>query len=84
MFHRDPFSGAPRPLTGSELEAAAEHEKWGRRRKTIEAIIGILTLSGGIGAMMGGKEFRRVCDSMVLVMALLALAFYKKTRRPSQ
>jgi hypothetical protein len=86
MFRRDSaFDSASlnatkvRPLTGSEMEAAAERAKRIAYFKSIEKIIGVLALAGAAaGFALGNRTVKNVCDIAIAGLAILALVIRYK------
>ena len=68
-----------RPLTGSEMEAAAERGKWAGRVKATERAVGVLAVFGALlGALVGSKPVKQACDLAIVALAIFGLAMRRK------
>jgi hypothetical protein len=77
-------SAQVRPLTGSEMEAAAEHEKWTGSLKFLERVFAVVVaITGGIGLVTGNKSLKHACDFGILLLAALGLFVHFTTPRRS-
>jgi hypothetical protein len=80
MFRRETAPTPMRPLTGSEMEAAAERQKWRQRLKPFEMIVEVLTLGAVVvGLVFGSKPVKQACDFAIVVLPVLAWILRRKT-----